>query len=129
MEKDVGKFVKLFTEDFFTDENMINETLKSGMGFIIFHKKNFFKIDFILKTWAEYEDVKFGRKKRLKVNGLEVNVISVEDLVISILYWAKDSQSEMQLNDIRSLMKLEYDEKHVSNWFTRLNLKEIFRKV
>ncbi len=67
--------------------------------------------------------------KRLKVNGLEVNVISAEDLIISKLYRTKDSQSEMQLNDIRSLMKLEYDEKHVSNWITRLILKEIFLKV
>jgi len=127
--KDVDKFVKLFREEFFVDENMINDSLMSDMMFNIFHKKNFFKIDFILKPQEEYEDVKFERRKRLKINGLEVNVISVEDLIISKLYRAKDSQSEMQLNDIRTLMKLNYDVKHVSNWITRLNLKEIFQKV
>lgn len=127
--KEVDKFVKLFREEFFVDENMINDSLTSDIMFNIFHKKNFFKIDFILKTREEYEDVKFERRKRLKINGLEVNVISVEDLIISKLYWAKDSQTEMQLNDIRTLMKLSYDEMYVNNWINRLNLKEIYQKV
>jgi len=116
-------------EEFFTDENMIKDSLKSGMMFNIFHKKNFFKIDFILKTGEEYEEVKFERSNRLRINGFKVNVISIEDLIISKLYWAKDSESEMQLNDIRTLMKLSYDEKYVSNWIARLNLKEIFQKA
>ncbi len=127
--KDVDRFVKLFNEEFFVDEYMVNDSLKSEMMFNIFHKKNFFKIDFILKTGYEYEDVKFERSNILKINGLEVNVISIEDLIISKLYWAKDSESEMQLNDIRTLMKLSYDQSYINGWISKLNLKEIFHKV
>ena len=127
--KDVDKFVKLFVEEFFTDENMIKDSLKSGMMFNIFHKKNFFKIDFILKTGEEYEEVKFERSNRLRINGFDVNVISIEDLIISKLFWAKDTKSEMQLNDIRTLMKLNYDDIYVSNRINKSGLKEIFQKV
>ena len=42
--KDVDKFVKLFREEFFVDENMINDSLMSDMMFNIFHKKNFSKL-------------------------------------------------------------------------------------
>ena len=129
IEKDVDKFVRLFKDEFFADKNMIKESLNTDMMFNIFHKKNFFKIDFILKTGEEYEDKKFERRNRIKINGLEVNVISIEDLIVSKLYWAKDSLSEMQLNDIKTLMKLSYDEKYVSIWIAELNLKEIFQKV
>ena len=93
--KDVDKFVKLFVEEFFTDENMIKDSLKSGMMFNIFHKKNFFKIDFILKTGEEYEEVKFERSNRLRINGFDVNVISIEDLIISKLYRAKERFNKM----------------------------------
>ena len=127
--KDVDKFVKLFKDEFFIDENMINDSLRSEMMFNIFHKKNFFKIDFIIKTGAEYEEVKFERIKKLNINGIKVNVISLEDLIISKLYWAKDTESEIQLNDIRTLMKLNFDNKYVNNWIARLDLKKIFQKV
>ncbi len=129
MGKDVDKFVKLFREEFFVDEFMINDSLESNIMFNIFNKKNLFKIDFILKTDDEYENLKFERRKKLKVNGLEVFVISVEDLIISKLYWAKDSLSEMQLNDIRTLLKTGIDQAYVNKWVSGLNLKETYQRL
>ena len=129
MGNDVDKFVKLFREEFFVDEFMINDSLESNIMFNIFNKKNLFKIDFILKTDDEYENLKFERRKKLKVNGLEVFVISVEDLIISKLYWAKDSLSEMQLNDIRTLLKTGIDQAYVNKWVSGLNLKETYQRL
>lgn len=127
--KDVDKFIQLLAEDFFIDENMIRESLKTGMMFNIFNKKNFFKIDFILKSKDEYENLKFERRIRLRINGLEVSVISIEDLIISKLNWAKDSYSEMQIKDIRELMKNEFDEQYVKKWISKLNLNEVYSKI
>jgi len=127
--KDVDKFVELFKEEFFVDESMINDSLISNMMFNIFNKKNLFKIDFILKTNDEYENLKFERRKKLKINGLEVYVISIEDLIISKLYWAKDSLSEMQLNDIRALMKASIDKEYVGEWISGLNLNEAYERL
>lgn len=126
--KDVDRFVKLFKGEFFVDKNMIKDSLKSHMIFTVFHKKNFFKIDFILKTSDKYEEVKFERSNILKINGLEVNVISIEDLIVTKVFWDKDRQSEKHFNDIRDLMKMSYDEKYVSDWIAKLCLRELFTK-
>src|SRR6187401_3377726 len=55
--KDVDKFVELLSEDFLTDGDMVRESVSNKMIFNIFDKKNLFKIDFILKTEEEYENV------------------------------------------------------------------------
>ena len=99
---EAGKFESLFTEEFFVDGNMIKDSLESEMMFNIFHKKTLFKVDFILKRNDEYENLKFERRKKLKINGIEVFVISIEDLIISKLNWSKDSGSEVQLKDVTS---------------------------
>lgn len=58
-----------------------------------------------MKEDDEFGNLKFERKRKLKFNRTEVCVISIEDLIISKLNWAKDSFSEVQLNDVRELMK------------------------
>ncbi len=128
-ENDIDKFVKLLKKDFFIDENMVNDSLNTGIMFNIFNKKNLFKIDFIILKNDEYEKTKFERRKKLKINGLEVYVISIEDLIISKLYWAKDSYSEMQLNDIRELMKNEFNDTYVNEWVSKLELYDIYKKL
>jgi len=39
------------------------------------------------------------------VDDQDLYVVSPEDLILSKLEWAKDSRSEVQLNDVRNLLK------------------------
>lgn len=127
--KDIEKFVNLLSENFYIDEIMVRESFDKNIMFNIFDRKTFFKIDFILKTNDEYERIKFNRRRKLKINGIEVCVISIEDLIISKLYWAKDSFSELQLKDIKELMKSKIDENYILNWVSALNLRNVYNKI
>jgi hypothetical protein len=44
------------------------------------------------------------RRKKITVDDQDLFVVSPEDLILSKLEWAKDSQSEVQLNDVRNLL-------------------------
>jgi hypothetical protein len=57
--------------------------------------------------------------------------ISPEDLIISKLLWAKDSLSEMQLKDVRNLIKTvdKLDLKYIDNWIGQLRLEGLYKKV
>ncbi|MBK8981321.1 MAG: nucleotidyltransferase [Ignavibacteria bacterium] len=127
--EDSGKFVNLFSEEFFLDKCKVREFSEKNLIFNMFDKKIFFKIDFIIKRNDDYENLKFERKNKLRIDGLEIYVISIEDLIISKLIWAKDSQSETQLNDIRNLMKNKIDLQYLNNQISNLNLKEIYNKI
>lgn len=128
-EKDTEKFLDLFLEDYYIDKDGLKDSVKNKMIFNIFDKKSFFKIDFILKNNNEFEEMTFQRKKKIKINSLEVHVISIEDLIISKLNWAKDSHSELQFNDVRQLMKNEYDVKYLLDWISKLNLNDVYKRI
>jgi hypothetical protein len=58
-------------------------------------------------------------------------VTSPEDLILSKLYWAKESLSETQLRDIQNLLKTvsDLDMDYVKRWVKRLELEEVYREA
>jgi hypothetical protein len=58
-------------------------------------------------------------------------MISREDLVIAKLLWAKDSLSELQLGDVRNLLRTagNLDTAYLQQWVSRLSLKDVYEKA
>lgn len=54
-----------------------------------------------------------------------------EDLIISKLYWAKDSLSEMQIRDVENLMSTlpELDREYIAKWVQQLGIEEVYKRV
>jgi len=127
--KDADKFFELFSDEYYIDKNMLIDSIKNKMLFNILDKKTFFKIDFIFTVRNELEDSMFKRKNKLKINGMEVYVISIEDLIIAKLNWAKESFPELQFRDIRQLMRNNIDKDYLTNWIVKLNLINIYNKI
>ena len=64
-----------------------------------------------------------GKKK---IFTAKIFVITLEDLVISKLLWAKKSLSEKQLTDVENLMQENFGDDYVENWVKKLNVKDLY---
>jgi hypothetical protein len=114
MTQDVDIFVELdesgaervysvFQEDFYIDKNMLLEAIRRNGPFNVIHYESVFKIDFIIRKGDPYRLEEFGRRRKILFEGMTLYVVAPEDLVLSKLYWAKDTMSELQLNDVKNL--------------------------
>jgi hypothetical protein len=54
--------------------------------------------------------------------------VSKEDLIISKLFWAKDSHSELQLGDVRNLLATGYDFAYLRRWTRELRLDTLLEE-
>lgn len=126
---EVDRFVKLFEQDFYIDRDMAADAIRNKSMFNIIHLETVIKVDFIIRKNQEYRILEFNNRKKMKLEDYEVSVVSLEDLIISKLYWAKDSFSEMQIKDIVSLIDLDFDMDYVEKWCARLGLNLILRRV
>jgi len=127
----VDAFVKLFEKDFHTDKQMIkNEVLRRGI-FNLIHEKYIVKIDFIIRKETDFQNSMFLRKKEISIHNNKMQIISAEDLILAKLLWAKDSISEMQLRDVKNIIKTvdSLDLNYISNWVVKLGLQEMYNKV
>ena len=43
-------------------------------------------------------------------------IVSREDLILSKLLWARDSESELQLRDVKSLLEDTSDQEYLKSW-------------
>lgn len=130
-DEDVAKIVALFENDFYIDEKMIKDSLKHEGLFNIIHNDKIIKIDFIIKKKNEYRDLEFSRKQKIEVDNVSMWLTSLEDMILSKLYWAKDSFSEIQLRDVANLINSSknIDADYIEKWVKKLGLEEIYKKV
>ena len=123
--------VSLFSKDFVVDRGLIESALRRKAMFNIIHREGIIKIDFIIRKDTDYRKLEFERRRYIEFEGKRIHVVSPEDLILSKLSWAKDSGSEMQINDVKNLMRtvsdLEWD--YIEKWVDSLGLQNIFQKV
>jgi hypothetical protein len=127
----IDALVQIFKDDFYIDKNSIIEAIKHESVFNIIHNVLIYKIDFIIRKNILYRTIEFQRRRQVQLNNARVWIVSPEDLIISKLFWAKDSFSEMQLKDIKNLLLVlkNLDKDYINEWVQTLGLKNIYSKV
>ena len=67
----------------------------------------------------------------MDVEGVNISVVSPEDLVLSILLWAKASSSELQMRDVRAIVASvsELDWEYLREWSRQLRLTQLLHEA
>ena len=128
--KDAGKLAGLFERDCFVDVDAIHQAAVEQGMFNILHKEWFIKADFIIRKNKPDRKTEFGRRRTIDIEGIPVQVVAPEDLILSKLFWAKDSESELQQRDVRQMIQLSenLDWNYLDKWAPELGVAELLEK-
>lgn len=121
-----GRIEALFTPDYYVSVEAVEEAMTNGTSFNMIHREGLVKVDCFARKPTEHQGVQFGRRRRVEIAGFETWIVSLEDLIVSKLDWARDSHSERQLRDVRNLAAVPFDRQYVSEWVERLGLVGIW---
>jgi hypothetical protein len=122
LEQHVDPLVRVFSPDFYIDEEFVRAAVKSQRMFNLMHLDSAIKVDFIVRKNSEYRYVEFERRKSVEFAGVSTWITSREDLILSKLVWASDSGSEMQLRDVRTLLDESVDWAYLKAWAAKLGV-------
>jgi hypothetical protein len=120
--EDVERIAALFRPEYYVSEQSIRESLRNESMFNLIHQESVIKVDCIIRKSSEYRRVEFERRQSISIRGFTTFIASKEDLIISKLFWARDSRSEVQLNDVRNLLATGYDADYLQRWTRELGL-------
>jgi predicted nucleotidyltransferase len=132
LEDDISSFYSLFpADDFYIDRGAIEEAIKYQTMFNIIHKPSVFKIDFVVRKNSSYRSTEFQRKQQIDFEGTPIWIVSLEDLIISKLLWAKETQSDYQIRDVKNLLTsgTNLDMEYLNDWVQSLGLHNVFAKA
>lgn len=132
-KKEVMGLVKAVKKEFFVDEEEINKALKKKRMFQILQKGTAFKIDFYPLKDDPFNQKAFSRRRKKKILGKNMFIITAEDLIITKLNLYKTAHySEKQLQDVKGIYKLQkekLDFKYLKKWLAHFSTWKIFEEI
>ena len=103
------------------------DALRHRSMFNIIDFETGWKVDFIIPKFTEFNEEEFERRREIEVGGVRLFVASPEDIVIAKLQWAKESQSERQLEDAAGVISSQaskLNRAYIERWVRKLGLQE-----
>jgi hypothetical protein len=126
--KDVGRVAALFRPDYYVSEESIRESVVHESIFNLIHQQSVIKVDCIVRKSSGYRQGEFERRQKISILDFTTFIVSKEDLIISKLFWAKESHSEIQLGDVRNLLAAGYDAAYLQHWTRELGLDNLLEE-
>ena len=122
---DATRFLKVFERDYYLVIERVRDAIDRKRMFNMLHHATIVKVDCVIRKDDAYAKMAFSRRQRIDYAGIDLWIISKEDLILSKLTWARETKSEMQMRDVASIIRNGYDEEYVKQWTTKLGLDEI----
>jgi hypothetical protein len=125
---DADKVVDLFRTDYYVSEEAVRDSISAESTFNLIHNESVIKVDCIVRKNTPYRRVEFDRRKQINIDDFSTWIASKEDLIISKLFWAKDSGSEIQMRDVQNLVATGSDVAYIDNWTKDLGLFNLWEQ-
>ena len=127
--EDAERVVKLFSPDYYVSREAVDSSIAQQSLFNLIHQESVIKVDCIVRKQDAYRLHEFQRRQRIRIQDFETWIVSKEDLILSKLFWAKDSHSELQFRDVKNLVSTGCDCTYIERWTDGLGLAALWKEV
>ena len=117
----------LLGAEYHADIDAIVEALRAARPWNIIHLPTLVKIDLIPRKDSPYRQAEFERRRRVELAGVDLWIVSIEDLILSKLDWARQSRSQLQFGDVKLLLEAPLDRAYLDEWAARLDLDKLLK--
>ena len=130
--EDVERFVRGLGQDYYVSEDAARDAWRRRSMFNIIHFASGNKADIICRKGHEYAAVAFGRRRRGQTLGVDVELCSPEDSILSKLEWSRKGESERQYRDAVGVAKTQrsaLDLAYLAQWADDLGVADLLERL
>jgi hypothetical protein len=127
--RDADTLVAMFASDFYIDVDAARAAILSERMFNLMHLESGVKVDLIVRKSAEFRQVEFARRRAVALAGIRTWIVSCEDLILSKLVWALESNSELQRRDVHQLLAGAIDLDYIHKWAPQLGVAAMLNEL
>ncbi len=131
-KEQLDTLLKSLETDYYISNEMALDAMKNRFMFNVIDNKLGWKADLIFRKDSPHQISEFNRRTRAKLMGIDLWILSPEDVILSKLDWAKDSGSDMQFRDVCGVAKLQWDKldwDYLKHWAKELGIEKNLEKV
>jgi len=131
-EEQVLNFAQTLGETYYVSLDAVREAFAHNSTFNVIDNQSGWKADFIIRKDRPFSEKEFERRCAAKIKQLDVWVTSPEDIILSKLEWAKDSQSEQQFRDALGVAMVQWDrldKDYLHKWAKKLQVESSLKQL
>jgi hypothetical protein len=128
-ETQTEEFFRLFENEYYFDRKTVAHAISLRRTFNLIHNDAVIKVDCVVLKNDAYRQEEFARRTQITLGDFQTWIVSREDLILSKLFWAKDSKSEMQLADARNLLSTECDMEYLRSRAKTIGVDESLEEL
>ena len=128
-EAQTEQFLRSFESAYYLDRQGVADAISRRRMFNLIHNDAVIKVDFVVLKTDAYRQEEFARRRQINFSGFDTWIVSREDLILSKLFWARDSRSEMQLRDVRNLLTTDCDVEYLRSRAEKLNVDDLLEEL
>ena len=127
--KQIDLLISMFETEYYVDRHAVARAIAERSTFNLIHNETIIKLDCIVLKRDQYRQQEFARRRLVALGDFETWIVSREDLILSKLYWARDSKSELQLRDVKNLLTVDCDMPYLYSRAEDLGVKALLMEV
>jgi hypothetical protein len=118
---------RLPVSEYYVDEEAALEAQLRETQFNVIDFVTGWKIDLIIRKSRAFSRTEFGRRVSVDFQGIRLFVATAEDVLLAKLEWAKQDQSQRQIDDAAGILRIratDLDRGYIEKWVGQLRLEE-----
>jgi hypothetical protein len=131
-QEQLDKLLKSLKTGYYISNEAAIEAMKNRLMFNVIDNKLGWKADLIFRKDSPHQLSEFNRRIRAKLMGIDLWILSPEDVILSKLDWAKESGSDLQFRDVFGVVKSQWnnlDWDYLSHWAKELGVEKNLESV
>jgi len=131
-ESQFQRFLDSLGSAYYVSTDAAWAALKGRTAFNIIDLRTGWKADLYVRGTRPFSLTAFDRRRKAGILGMEIWVLSPEDVILSKLEWAKESRSERQMQDVLGVLQMRrgsLDEEYLRKWAEVLGVQDLLKKL
>ena len=121
--------ISLFESEYYVDRRAVATAIAQRSVFNLIHNETIIKFDCIVLKDQQYRQEEFARRRKITIGDFKTWIVTREDLILSKLYWARNSRSELQFRDVKNLLSSDCDMTYLESRAESLGVKPLLEEI
>ena len=131
-EEQLHSFVQSLGRDYYVSTDAVRDAFTRKSAFNVIDSRTGWKADFIIRKERPFSKEEFQRRQNIKFMGLDIWIVSPEDVILSKLEWAKNSASDQQFRDALGVAMVQgehLDLDYIHKWAKELQVENSLERL